>query len=116
MADKTHPDGAELVGGSQGKGAPTMSTQRDNFPESKARARATPSRAADRVCPGGVGAPGACIVEKRQGGADTPKSGDGEPAARTVQIAATGPAASNGPIGAHETTQQQQHWTGKCRS
>ena len=61
----THPDGVKLVGDSHGEGSlEQVGTAGQFSPKSKDRRRPTPSRAADRVCPGGVGAPGACIAEK----------------------------------------------------
>ena len=72
--------------------------------QNKDRPLPTPSRAADRLHPGGVGSSG-CLG--KSGCRTAAKRGprDGEPSTLTVQIAATGPAASNGPIGAHETTE-----------
>ena len=73
----------------------------------------TPSRAADRLHPGGVGSSG-CLGKNGCRAAAKRGPRDGEPSTLTVQIAATGPAASNGPIGAHETTEQQQHLTSRA--
>ena len=78
-----------------------VDAERDLSRQNIDRPLPTPSRAADRLHPGGVGSSGClgksgCRTAAKQG----PRVG--EPSTSTVQIAATGPAASNGPIGAHE--------------